>query len=434
MAVALTRFVDTRPRAILIAILLCAMVIRLGFWVAVVGFGTTGGGDEPDYHNLAAAIASGRGMILHDELLAPRPPLYPIVLAGLYAITGPNPDVGRAFQLVLGVGIVFLVFAIGRRLFSAKVGLLAAALAAVNPSLVYLSGLLMTENLYVILLLLLVLLMVRHYRSRQPSVLKFAAGGILAGLCCLARPTALTFVVFIPAAALVFGRSAWAKRLACAALFVILAVAVIAPWSIRNHARFGERVIFTTHGGITFYESNNRLVHDTPEFRGIVVSPRTAVPGWDGLKDLDEVSYDREAWRMGLAFVRENPELLPRMAWWKFARFWRFDSNVKFDAGAGPFGGGESSRGSASGEIDLGLLYWMVVIPLFVLGLAVTRRRFHDLVLPYGVIAVHTFLALVFHGSLRARMPVEPVIVLFAAAAVAWIALAVRRRLHTAEV
>jgi hypothetical protein len=45
----------------------------------------------------------------------------------------------------------------------------------------------------------------------------------------------------------------------------------------------------------------------------------------------------------------------------------------------------------------------------------------------YGLIAVHLAVALVFYGSLRARLPIEPVIAMFASAGLVRLAALVRR-------
>jgi hypothetical protein len=80
----------------------------------------------------------------------------------------------------------------------------------------------------------------------------------------------------------------------------------------------------------------------------------------------------------------------------------------------------------------VGFIYAVVVIPFFILGLVATRRRWRDLSLLYGVIVVHTAIGAVFFGSLRTRIPVEPVMcVLAAVAAVSMLGrVSSRRRAH----
>ena len=164
------------------------------------------------------------------------------------------------------------------------------------------------------------------------------------------------------------------QRLGAALVFLLIAAAVVTPWAARNRAQLGELVVSTTHGGITFYESNNHLIYENPEFRGIVVLPRTAVPRWDELKGLGEVELDRAAWQMGLEFVTQNPKLLPRMVWWKFARFWRVRSGLGFGSDRRL---GRPRRASSERwrrVLMCSHVYWAAVIPLFALGLVVTWR------------------------------------------------------------
>jgi hypothetical protein len=190
--------------------------------------------------------------------------------------------------------------------------------------------------------------------------------------------------------------------------------AVLAPWAARNEARFGKLILFTTHGGITFYQGNNRIAHDVPTYRG-TVAPLEALPGWDDIKGMGEVAGDEEAWRLGKAFVRENPDLVPRMAAWKFMRFWRLAGDAPFSGVKSGWWWDKGSRfGSLASSLDVVFLFSVVVIPLFILGLMMTIKRSRSLVYLYGVILVHTATAVVFFGSLRARMGVEPVIAVFA--------------------
>jgi len=413
--------VRLNPKVVLPVILLVALAARLVFCIAVVGLDAWGWGDEPDYHRHAADIAAGRGFISPEgDPTAARPPLYPAVLGAVYRLFGPSHAAGRVLQILLGTYIVFLVYLVAADLLSREAGLAAAAFAAVNPSLVYLSALLMTENLAIVLLLLLLLALAKDAVCRESALPRFAVGGLIGGLSCLTRPDSALFVLSVPAVAVVFGRAPAARRWAGAALFVAVVVLTVFPWSLRNKVALGEWVPFTTHGGITFYESNNMRIVEEPEFRGSVVLPRTAVPRWNELEFLPEVKSDRKAWEMGRRFVREHADLMPRMMVWKFERFWRLRSGLRV---SGTEGAAAVDEGRSLGEmlrgIDVGWLYSLVAMPLFLLGVAVTARRWRTLALLYAVVVTHTLVALAFHGSLRARSPVEPVIALFAGTTVA---------------
>jgi len=429
MGVAPTR----RPTLLLGAILVLALLLRVGFWFGVVGFDSSGGGDEPDYHRLATSVAAGEGLQSPlGEPTAARPPLYPIVLGGVYSLFGDDPDVARAFQVFLGVVVVFLVYVLMRRLATPGGALLAAFLAAANPALIYLSGLIMSEILYIIGLLCVLLLLVRDARSpRTPaSTGRYAIVGALLGAAYLTRPQTLFFAAFVAGAVLWLRTLSWRARFARIAVLAASAAIVVSPWIVRNAVHFDALVPSTTHGGITFYESNNELIPTDPQFKGIVVLPRRAVPEWDELKDLPEVEYNRRAWEKGIDFVTSHPGLSARMAWWKFLRFWRFDAGIEVPE---RFlvklpGGVEGGAARFFRSVDLGAVYWWVVVPLFLLGLAASWKARKRYVLLYGVVISHTVVALIFHGSIRARSPVEPVVVILAAVAVGWIRSLIRSR------
>lgn len=401
-------------RALLVIIIMLAVALRAMFWLEVVGPAAPLRGDEIDYDAIARSLASGHGFsLIADKPTASRPPLYPILLAGVYRISGARAEAGRAFQILLGGAIVLLAYLLGRRLFSESAALAAAALAACNPSLIFISSYMLAENIYVVLLLAFLVLFAGD-RTKPLSYAACAAGGVLLGLASLARPNAFPFALFAAVSLLFFGAGARGARLAKSIVMLAAVFAVLAPWAARNDARFGKPVFFTTHGGITFYQGNNRVAYDVPTYRG-TVAPLEALPGWDDIKGKGEVAGDAEAWRLGKAFVRENPDLLPRMAAWRFTRFWRLAGDAPFSGVKSGWWWDKGKRfGRLASSLDVVFLFSVVVIPLFIIGLVMTIRRYRSLVYLYGVILVHTATAVVFFGSLRARMGVEPVIAVFA--------------------
>ena len=82
--------------------------------------------------------------------------------------------------------------------------------------------------------------------------------------------------------------------------------------------------------------------------------------------------------------------------------------------------------GKLASSLDAGLVYAVLAIPLFVLGLFISWRDHRRLSVLYGLIVIHTLTAVVFHGSLRMRLPIEPLIAIFAAAALYRIVLRIR--------
>jgi 4-amino-4-deoxy-L-arabinose transferase-like glycosyltransferase len=183
--------------ALLVAFALGARVL---FCLEVVGLHAPLRGDEVDYDRLAVSLDSGKGFVSDSgSPTASRPPLYPLLLAGIYRLAGQRPEAGRVAQIVLSTVIVLLVYALSKRFSSERVALSATALAALSPPLVFMSSYLLVENLYIALVLSFLILFSRGV-ERPASIAGCFIGGVVLGLSSLARPNALPVALFAAAA------------------------------------------------------------------------------------------------------------------------------------------------------------------------------------------------------------------------------------------
>jgi 4-amino-4-deoxy-L-arabinose transferase-like glycosyltransferase len=404
----------SRRRAAWAALLVIAAVCRFVFAGAVVGFDATPKADEGDYHAIAVNLTEGDGFVSFEGTpTARRPPAYPVFLAALYTVTGESPRAGRVAQVWLGVAVVVLTGLFACRVFGNNVSLVAAALAALNPFLIFISGYLLTENLYLVALLG-ALCIAPTAQALGGSVRRGVAVGALLGLATLARPTGLPMFEWMLAALLLFAGVAWRERAVRATVAAAVFALVVLPWYARNASVVGGWVL-TTHGGVTFLQGNNDKVATIPQWRG-GAAPLEALPNFSDMAKLDELSRDRLAWGLGRDYLRTHASDVPRLVLWKMVRFWRLKSDMGLSGiRSGWWWSKDSALGRFAADVDLGFVYAVVVIPLFVAGIFVTWRRRRELVLVYGVVVVHTAVAALFYGSLRSRIPVEPVICTLAA-------------------
>jgi 4-amino-4-deoxy-L-arabinose transferase-like glycosyltransferase len=407
----------SRSRVILLILLTVAALARFGFATFVVQWSSPIRGDETDYHQLASNLSEGRGFQVDAGPTGRRPPAYPAVLSVVYRVFGPDRNVARVLQVIFGVLVVYLTFAVTRRYFDEGAGLVAAGIAAINPYLIMMSCYLVTENLYIILLLLLL----RFFPSPAHFVGPFKGvvlAAVLLGLAALARPTGLPLAVWILLTGVLLGAGGLFRRSALGLAGAVVFVLVVLPWSVRNYQLAGGWVGITSHGGYTFYQGNNQKVIDIPHYRG-GVAPLDGLPHAARIRQMSELERERFCWKEGKRFLRDNATQVPKLMWWKFARFWR----LKSDAGMSGVKSGwwwnkDSFLGKLATVFDVGFVYAIVVFPLFLAGIVLTMYRWKELLFLYGVVVVHTAVALIFHGSIRGRIPVEPVIALFAGVAV----------------
>ena len=289
---------------LLAGILVLALVLRLG---AVAGtWDAQPWGDPLDYHAHGIALSTAgtypaTGFAAPGGATALRPPAYPYLLGGLYELAGVKVNAARLVGVALGVVSVWLVFLIALRLFSRRAALVAAAIAAVFPPLVWLSASLLSENLFVPLVLAAALALV-HARER-PGVAVVAAAGALLGLAALTRSNGALLLVAALVAVVPLRRPALVVALVAA--FVVTLV----PWTLRNASAVDAFRPLGTQAGYTLAGQWNEEAARDDDFRAAWRVPQT-VPD---LADLfrrpgtTEAEVEAELRKRALDFAADHP-------------------------------------------------------------------------------------------------------------------------------
>ena len=389
-------------------ILLGGLTFRLGMAASGgLASGPVLGSDQEEYDTYAWNLAQGRGyrgmspdVSDPDHLTAYRPPGTSLLWAGLFTVFGHRYDVVRIAHCLLGTMSIWLVSRIGRRELGNAVGLLAAAAYAVFPPAVVQSGELLSEPLGVFLFLLWM------DGSLQMATGSGIAGVLVSGLCLgLALLTRSNLAVVLPLYVL---WGAWQfrgrRQLARFALSVVLTALVMSPWIVRNYLVFGRFIPLSTTGGSALLQGNNRLVVSDPQLHGYMIWD-TAIPEYrQALQSAgDEVTRDERAKQLALAWLRENPDLWPRLLWNKFVRSWT------------PV----LTHHPSALHRWLHLLTWGPVLLLFAMGFFPTLLRSLQSGRPTWLIHLaighYVVNSLVFFAYLRYRAPVDPLCLILAA-------------------
>jgi 4-amino-4-deoxy-L-arabinose transferase-like glycosyltransferase len=202
---------------------------------------------------------------------------------------------------------VLLIYLIARRLWGSEAGIVAAAIAAVFPPLVFLSVELMSESLFIALELGAVLA-VLVYRDR-PELRWVVLAGALCGLAALTRSNGIVLIV-IAAAGVWILRPRWSLRaLRAPALLAIVAALVIAPWTIRNYTSVGRFVPVSTQAGFSLAGTYNptSLSESDPSASWRVP---TYEPPYDrllGVPTIDEATLHSIMRREATDFATDHP-------------------------------------------------------------------------------------------------------------------------------
>ncbi len=378
--------------------------------------------DVDQYRGIALNLIAGRGYAGPGDNLptAFRPPLYPLLLASVFALGGSSFSAGLV-QMLIGAPTVLLTYAAGRRLGLHRGAGLAALLVAIDPLLLHNTSLIMTETLAACLSAGWLYLAAGDDRAanfRRPLAI-----GVVLGVCCLCRPTYVAvgaLTVSSTGMAWLARRLGWSgalqmlpgsSRRSCFA-FVLGAGLTLGPWVVRNAVVLGAPIATTTHGGYTLL-----LGHNPVYYAEVVDRPWGAVWGRDSLVQWqtslevelardrvaphDELARDRwmycRAWRT----IRSNPAHAIRSSLTLLGRLW----NLAPLAGSVP----TVARWAIGGfymAVFAGMLSGLLRMPA-----RECRRWQPALCLIVGFTLVHA----VYWADMRMRAPLVPALALLAA-------------------
>jgi hypothetical protein len=367
------------------------------------------------------AFDQSTGAFLGNFPTAYYPPGYPLFLAPFFWVVDLLPGdislfgTALALQVLLSVALVGLTFALGRRLAGPTVGLAAAVATAIWPNLVFHSGVILTETLFLVVLTLLFLVALASPEvARAPGWRRMVTVGVLLGAVGLIRPVSL---VIAPLFVLLWWSDGVGRAVKKLAIVAVATVVVLAPWSILSSIRMESPVLLSLNFG-----DNLCIGYRDGATGGFSLAPDC----FDGYEQYERPEYElrRQSDNIERAttWFTENPGtaigLVPDRA------RYTLESDHDGLTAAGDFG---ASPVAKPGTVDLlGNIadgYYYLLAALAVAGVVVVVRRgdWRDrrwqlfiLTAPVGLISpLATF------GEPRFKMSIYPVLAICAGVAVA---------------
>jgi 4-amino-4-deoxy-L-arabinose transferase-like glycosyltransferase len=365
-----------------------------------------------DHGTFAPSIVAPRG-----GPSAYRPPMFPLVLAGVDAITGTRAAsqstrwaADRVLEAVLGAVAVALIYLIALELFGETAALVAGAIAAVYPTLLLVGSSLLSESLFIPLVLGAVLAGLKARRSTRPMRLALLSGALI-GLASLTRANGLLLIV--PLWFLVWvrrPRMTWGSVRMPAAMLAA-AVVVLMPWTIRNVSVFHRLVPVSTEGGYTLAGQFNAQEAANKQFPYIWIPPVTDLErAFKAEPDGNESQIDSKMTSLALAYMGDHPGVVIKTLVWNTLHL------------AGLPGPGLERWGAPYESYPRGLavasVYSFWVLALLAIAAAFTPAvRRAPLALWGFPLAV--FLSTVFFSGIeRSRSPADPFLILLGSLAV----------------
>jgi 4-amino-4-deoxy-L-arabinose transferase-like glycosyltransferase len=315
---------------LLVGILLVALAFRtlpiIAYNRVTPDSATVLAGDEPGYAGLALGLMRGESFTYPARV-----PLYPMFIAAVFEITGESYHRLRYVQCLVGLIPVCLSFFIGRRLFGNRAGLISALLVAISFPMCDEPRVVMSENLFTPMLLLISWVTLRAIE--RPTLISFALIGICIGIADLIRPTLLLYPAFLLLALPLVLPARLAFR--CGSVLVLGTLLTILPWTLRNYARYHAVIPLTTTTAAVWQGSPeyDHLLRERGYSR--VWKEVLYGPGWMA-HDPTSVEGDRYWTERGLRSIRAAPLEYIEISVRRLATFWVGDSAADW-AGRPPF-------------------------------------------------------------------------------------------------
>jgi len=372
-------------------------------------------GDECTYIQITERMLEGRGMTGSAGWLWA--PGYPALMSFHAWITGSYWTI-RVTQVGVAFVNMLLLFAVARRLIDERAARIAVLLYALSPSLAFFAISLWSETLYTSLLLgaVLALLKAREHGGPWRAVLV----GVLIGGCVLFRGIA-TYMLPCFVIGLIWGRwreiEAWGLCLA----LVAGAVATVAPYSVYISQKYDAFVISDRTLGQMMWLGNNTFEPLTWDYgygretrrdirRHIATGRERCAPQNEPMR------RDSCETRAAIEWIEQNPEAFIRRIPLKLAQTISPHSFLTRHLRWGRWSG--ISPWMTEVIIGLGALASLIALIIGALGMA-ARVEGGTAWTITAVIAYHAAAIALTAGLSRYRVPLEPLLIIYAAGVLA---------------
>ena len=368
-----------------------------------------------------------------DEGAFFRAPLYFYFLAGVYAIWGVDYFWIRVIQFIIGSLSCVLIFIIAYKVFNQTVGLISGLIASSYGVFIYFEGELLIPVLIVFLNLLMIWSLL--FFMDKPGFKRSLFSGMLLGLSAIARPNILLVAValFFWIIFLLKSNYGYKKGMAYAFSFALGIILVISPVTLRNYVKEHDFVLISSQGGVNFYIGNN------PRSDGIWANLPEVGKTWEDTytgayhyaqdfmgKKLKASEVSQFWFGKSLEFIQKQPGNFLRLMFQKFLYFWdgkelpnnkdlyfftRFSNLLK-------------------------ILIWKkilffpfgIIAPLSIMGVILSVKRYNKVIPLFIFVFVYMTSVILFFVNSRYRVPIIPILIIFASYFLYWIYLQIKKR------
>ncbi len=276
-----------------------------------------------EYEDIANSLLAGRGYTYISGgttyVAAVSSPLYVLLTTAIYFVTGHSQAVMLVAQALIGGATASLAAWLAQRMYSVEAAWAAGGLVAIDPALAVYTGELHPLTLDAFAFLATVALVIAI--PRRPTWRRMAIVGLVVGVAALTRTTVLASLPL-----LLWWLSRYrGLRLTSwgAAALVVVALAVYAPWPVRNSVLLGEPVLGSSESTEWWWRGTNPRATGSSLTRDgrtmLQVAPPEVAQRIAGASEVERMNIYRD---MTIQFIAASPGQALGLYLTKFASFW----------------------------------------------------------------------------------------------------------------
>jgi hypothetical protein len=363
---------------------------------------------------VARAIAAGQGFSSPLRLFDTGPtvwftPIYPYLVAGIFKVWGIYSFMSQIIIQTLSCAFAALtiipIHSIAKRAFGESVATGAAWMWVFFPTAIFFPIQWIWDTALIGLFFSLIFWATLAMREKR-GLLRWAGYGALWVVGVLINPSIVSLFPFFLGWLMWKAReesAPWAKPAAAALL--VFAIGLV-PWTIRNYRVFDKFIVLRSNFGLELWLGNNPDVTDT---MSQWAHPNDNPQEGEKYARMGEIAYMAEKQHEAFAFMRNHPRDTIYFMFHRFANTWLGVTDAPVDYWSnGPL------------YVKAFLVLNCLLSLLCLLGALYAYRARHPDAAPFAlVLVIFPAIFYVTHSSLRYRFPMDPIMLVLAASAVA---------------
>jgi 4-amino-4-deoxy-L-arabinose transferase-like glycosyltransferase len=281
---------------------------------------------ENEAGNIALALAEGKGFsnLFRAESgpTAWLAPVYPVILGAIFRIFGIFTAraffVAAFFNIVCSAAACVPIYFVGKRIWGLGVAAGAAWLWAIFPN-----GILIPFewiwDTSLAAFLAAALLWATLLVAEAETMLDWCAYGALWAFALLTNPALGALLPFLVAWAALQGRESRALQCRSAALAVGVTILCCVPWTIRNYVAFHRVIPLRSNLPYELWSGNNDIFDEHALGGRRMITRTEEVRHYAAV---GETAFMREKWELATTFIKTHPALEVRLTGQRFLDFW----------------------------------------------------------------------------------------------------------------